>query len=85
MKGLAAGERAEERGLDAVRSADRVVLVGEQRERKVEVAGELLVRLHGAVGDANHHSARLFELGNRVAERAHLLGIGSGVRRHNPA
>ena len=56
-EGLAAGESAEESGLHAIGLADLVVVVTQQRERQVVLELELLVRVDGAVGDADHRRA----------------------------
>mmetsp|Transcript_6306 Transcript_6306/g.16339 ORF Transcript_6306/g.16339 Transcript_6306/m.16339 type:complete len:207 (-) Transcript_6306:49-669(-) len=70
---LAARQRTEQLSLHTVRRANLVVFVVNERERQVEIGRKLLLGLHGSFRDTDDNGASLFEFGDRVAERTHLL------------
>src|SRR6266851_444248 len=62
----------------AVLRADLAVLVGHQREGEAVFLLELVVLLHAVLGDADHRSLHLGEVGQGIAKAA---GLGGAARR----
>src|SRR5262249_14143788 len=64
---------------DAILLGDRGVFIGGERERQLVFLLELVVRGGAVLGDADHGSAGLAEIGQCVAEAAGLSGAAAGV------